>query len=149
MGENSTGIYIYQERPLGFPVPWDFRVGIAAAVLAGLAISVFVGQFAVRKIALYRFYAQVAAYDRKPRSLASEQGANQAIEALYRLYDSVLESMPGFRWRKFNPEGKFGKFYTRDDLETIDRYLRPRKEALMRRYARGCPEGRNPLRPQN
>jgi hypothetical protein len=118
-----------------------FRVGIAAAVLAGLAILVFIGQFAVRKIALYRFYAQVEAYDRKPRSLASEQEASRAIEDLYRLYDSVPESIPGFSWRGFNPEGKFGKFYTRDDLEIIDRYLRPRKEALMRDIREAAPKG--------
>ncbi len=109
-----------------------FRVGSAVAVLAGVVILGFIGQFAMRKIAMNRFYVQVEAYDRKIHSLASEEEASQSIEDLYRLYDSVAESMPGFTWRRFNPKGKFGKFYTRDDLETIDQYLRPRKEALMR-----------------
>jgi hypothetical protein len=118
-----------------------FRFGIAAVVLAGLAIFGFAGQFAMRKIAMYRFCAQVEAYDRKPRSLASVQEANQAIEDLYRLYDAVPESMPGFMWDGFNPEGKFGKFYTRDDLETIDGYLRPRKDALIKDMRDATPNG--------
>jgi uncharacterized Zn finger protein (UPF0148 family) len=109
-----------------------FRVGSAVAVLAGVVILGLIGQFAMRKISMNRFYVQVEDYDRKIHSLASEEEANQSIEDLYRLYDSVAESMPGFKWRGFNPEGKFGKFYTRDDLETIDQYLRPRKDALMR-----------------
>jgi hypothetical protein len=117
-------------------------IWIAAAVLVSVAILGFAGKFAMRKVALYRFYSHVEAYDRKPHSLASEREANQAIEDLYRLYNSVPESMPGFKWASFNPKGRFGKFYTRNDLERIDRYLRPRKEALIKEMREATPNGK-------
>jgi hypothetical protein len=108
-----------------------FRVRRAAAVLAGLVILGAIGHVTLRKVAMNRFYAQVDAYDQKIHSLATSDEATRAIEDLYRLYDSAAESVPGFTWRGFKPNGKFGKYYTRDDIETIGEYLRPRKEALM------------------
>ncbi len=109
-----------------------FWIGLVVVVIVALVIVGKSAQFFINKTAMSRFHDKLKAYDQTPFNLDSEEGVDQALRNLYTLYDAAAESMPAFKWKSFNPDSRFGKFYTSRNIENILSDLQTRKEALYR-----------------
>jgi len=118
-----------------------FWLGGVAAILAGLVILGAIAQFTLCKISLSRFMARVQAFDQKGYSLDSQENLIAAIEGLHRLYNAAAESNPLFSWRRFNPDGRFGKFYTEGTVATLMTELATRREALINAMGEAAEDG--------
>ncbi|MBN1140233.1 MAG: hypothetical protein JXB25_00330 [Deltaproteobacteria bacterium] len=121
--------------------PW-FWLGAVAAVLAALVLLGAIAQFTLCKISLSRFMTQVGAFDRKGYALDSQQNLAEAIGGLHHLYNVAAESNPLFSWSRFNPDGRFGKFYDQKTVETMIAELTARRETLLNEMREAADDGK-------
>jgi|GEM_PF-5617699 len=110
--------------------PLLFWGGIIVGAVLLLALFGAVSQFTMRKVAMSRINSQLAVYDAKTHAFNSKEDVDNALNDLYLLYDSAAESVFIFSWGSFNPDSRWGKVYTSEDIKTILEKLRPRKTAL-------------------
>jgi|WetSurMetagenome_2_1015567.scaffolds.fasta_scaffold02422_7 hypothetical protein len=106
-------------------------VGAVVGAIIILMLLSSIMQFTKRKIAVRRFSEQVSVYDAKNYTLDSKEDIDNALNNLFILYDSAAESIPGFSWDGFNPESRWGKVYTKEDIDIIVSKLKIRKTALL------------------